>query len=259
MSPTHPLSIPCLPQVELLYANIRHGIFQPCESEHTVLLHFHLRNAIMIGKKKFKDVQFFTEVVAASQALDGRHRSDYDVDEYGEEERERRLRTELNKAFKKFVERCEEIARDDPAAARGGLRNFDVPMRDLGFSGAPQKEMVFVQPCSDCLISVTEKPPFVVSNGDIEHVHFERVIFGSKNCDMVIIFKPGTREKGEEEFARVSSIPMAKLETIKTWLDEIADLTFTESTANYNWKSILEDVIRTDEFYLSEGEWVRRV
>lgn len=33
---------------------------QPCESEHTVLLHFHLRNAIMVGKKKYKDIQFFT-------------------------------------------------------------------------------------------------------------------------------------------------------------------------------------------------------
>ena len=32
-----------------------------------------------------------------------------------------------------------------------------------------------------------------------------------------------------------------------------APQTFTESTANYNWKSILEDVVRQDDFYLSEG------
>ena len=50
---------------------------------------------------------------------------------------------------------------------------------------------------------------------------------------------------------------MNKIDTIKTYLDEIANLTFTESTANYNWKSILEDVIRTEEFYLSEGAWQR--
>jgi hypothetical protein len=47
-------------RVEIAYANIRHAIFQPCESEHTVLLHFHLRHAIILGKKKLKDVQFFT-------------------------------------------------------------------------------------------------------------------------------------------------------------------------------------------------------
>ena len=68
-----------------------------------------------------------------------------------------RLRTELNKAFKRFVERTEEIARDDPNS-RNGLKNFDVPMRELGFSGAPFKEMVLVQPCSDCLVAVTDKP-----------------------------------------------------------------------------------------------------
>lgn len=30
--------------------------------------------------------------------------------------------------------------------------------------------------------------------------------------------------------------------------------TFTESTNNYNWKTVLEDVVRHDDFYLSEGE-----
>ena len=52
------------------------------------------------------------EVISASQALDGRHRSDYDADELGEEERERKLRTELNRAFRKFVERVEDIAKE---------------------------------------------------------------------------------------------------------------------------------------------------
>ena len=31
--------------------------------------------------------------------------------------------------------------------------------------------------------------PFVVSIADIEHVHFERVLFSAKNFDLVIIFK----------------------------------------------------------------------
>jgi nucleosome binding factor SPN SPT16 subunit len=44
-------------RVDITYANIRHGIFQPCEGEHVVLIHFHLKHSIIIGKKKFKDVQ----------------------------------------------------------------------------------------------------------------------------------------------------------------------------------------------------------
>ena len=69
------------------------------------------------------------------------------------------------------------------------LKSFDVPMRELGFAGSVFKEMTLIMPCSDCLIAVTDKPPFVASVSDIEHVHFERVLFGGKNFDMVIIYK----------------------------------------------------------------------
>lgn len=143
-------------RLDIVYGNIRHGIFQPCEKEHVVLLHFHLRHAIMVGKKKFKDIQFFTEVVEASQALDGRLRSDYDQDESHAEEREHKLRIELNKAFKKFVERVEEVASSDPT--NRGFSSFDVPQREIGFTGAPFKEMSFIMPCAECLISVVDKP-----------------------------------------------------------------------------------------------------
>jgi hypothetical protein len=119
-------------KIDLVYGNIRHGIFQPCEKEHVVLVHFHLRNAIMVGKKKFKDIQFFTEVIEASQALDGRHKSDYDQDELHAEERERKLREELNKAFKKFVVRTEEVADSD--AGNNGFKSFEVAKPALSFT-----------------------------------------------------------------------------------------------------------------------------
>ena len=116
-------------KVEVIYANVRHAIMQPCDREHIVLLHFHLKHAIMIGKKKYKDVQFFTEVVEASQAIDGRHR-EFNDDELGEEERERRMKQEINKAFKKFAQRVEEVAEKDPGAA---FQHFDEPDRELAF------------------------------------------------------------------------------------------------------------------------------
>lgn len=49
-------------KVDILYNNIRSAFFQPCDSEMIILLHFHLKNAIMFGKKKHLDVQFYTEV-----------------------------------------------------------------------------------------------------------------------------------------------------------------------------------------------------
>jgi len=94
-----------------MFANIKHSLFQPCENEVMVLVHFNLRNPLLIGKKKTHDVQFFTEVVDASVALDGARRSMYDPDELDEEQRERQLRKKLNEMFKEFCKKLERIAK----------------------------------------------------------------------------------------------------------------------------------------------------
>lgn len=91
--------------IDLMYANIKHSLFQPCENEVMVLIHFHLKNPIMIGKKRSHDLQFFTEVVDASVALDNARRSMYDPDELDEEQRERHLRKKLNEMFKEFCKK----------------------------------------------------------------------------------------------------------------------------------------------------------
>jgi hypothetical protein len=44
--------------IEVLYANIRLAVYQPCEGKDTkVVLHFHLKHPIMVGKKAHKDIQ----------------------------------------------------------------------------------------------------------------------------------------------------------------------------------------------------------
>ena len=139
---------------DIIYSNIKHAIFQPCDKEHEVLLHFHLKQPLMVGKKKTYDVQFFTEVVDASQALDNRGKSMYDPDELEEETQERRRRQLLNKTFKKYVEQVQEIV----GRVKGGFHEFDIPSRDISFSGAPSKENVLLLPCTTCLVSLTDRP-----------------------------------------------------------------------------------------------------
>lgn len=129
-----------------------------------------------------------------------------------------------------------------------------MPQRELGFAGTPQREMVTLLPCSDCLVSLVDKPPFLASVADVEHVHFERVIFNGKSFDMVLIFKAGVREKGEDEFVRITAIPMKALDGVKTWLDNVAELTFTEGVGSFAWKSIIDDIVRRDDFYEAEDE-----
>ena len=232
--------------VDLIYANVRHAVFQPCEREHVVLIHFHLKAPILINKKKVKDVQFFTEVVEQSQAIDGRHGSEFDADEMAEEERERRVRYELNKGFRSFMEAVHRIS----------ALPFETTTSSLMFTGAPLREMVNIMLCQECLVAVVDRPPFVVSVKDMEHVCFERVsvAYHTKTFDMVIIFKAGTRDKGEDEFVRITSIPIAALDLIKGWLDETAEVTFTELPQPMNWKLVIEGTVRKPDFYLSEGE-----
>ena len=147
--------------VDIMYNNIKYAIFQPCENEIMVLIHFHLKNPIMVGKKRQKDIQFFTEVVDASQTVDTGRRSMYDPDEMDDEQRERQLRKKLNAAFRDFGKKVDAVAKKN-----GYNVEFDIPYRDLGFMGNPHKEMVFVQPTLNCLVSkyyylLSLIPPFI--------------------------------------------------------------------------------------------------
>ena len=50
-------------KIDILYKNIKHAIFQPCDKEMIMVIHFHLKHGIMIGKKRHVDVQFYIEVM----------------------------------------------------------------------------------------------------------------------------------------------------------------------------------------------------
>jgi nucleosome binding factor SPN SPT16 subunit len=47
--------------VDIMYGNIKHSLFQPCENEVMVLIHFYLKNPVLVGRKKSQNVQFLTE------------------------------------------------------------------------------------------------------------------------------------------------------------------------------------------------------
>jgi nucleosome binding factor SPN SPT16 subunit len=92
----------------IVFRNIKHAFFQPAEKEMISLVHFHLINPIMVGKKKTNDVQFYTEVMDSHQTLDAGRRSMYDPDEIEEEQRERERRNTINRTFQQFVKRVQQ-------------------------------------------------------------------------------------------------------------------------------------------------------
>lgn len=99
---------------DILFSNIKHLLFQPCDGELIVVLHIHLKSPIIIGKKKAKDVQFFREVSDASFDETGnkkRKRNYHDEDELEAEQEERKRRADLNKYFKAFSDKISEAVR----------------------------------------------------------------------------------------------------------------------------------------------------
>ncbi len=75
-----------------------------------MLIHFHLRSAIMIGKKKTNDVQFYSEVGEIAHTVDQRGGWG-DRDDLEDEDRERELRKKVNTEFQNFCKKIEELVR----------------------------------------------------------------------------------------------------------------------------------------------------
>ncbi|XP_076914841.1 FACT complex subunit SPT16-like [Bidens hawaiensis] len=234
-------------RVDILFGNIKHAFFQAAEKEMITLLHFHLHNHIMVGKKKSKDVQFFVEVMDVVQTLGGGKRSAYDPDEIEEEQRERDRKNKINMGFQNFVNRVNDLW-CQPKFKAFDLE-FDQPLRELGFHGVPHKASAFIVPTSTCLVELLEIPFLVVTLSEIEIVNLERVGLGQKNFDMAIVFKDFKRD-----VLRIDSIPSTSLDGIKEWLDT-TDIKYYESRLNMSWRAILKTITDDPQNFIDEGGW----
>jgi nucleosome binding factor SPN SPT16 subunit len=59
---------------------------------------------------------------------------------------------------------------------------FDIPYRDLGFHGVPNREMVLIQPTVRCLVNLTETPFFIVELDRVPNqAEWPILIMGSGN------------------------------------------------------------------------------
>jgi len=192
----------------------------------------------MIGSKKHDNVQFYTEVVEASEQVDGNRRSMYDPDEMDQEQRERQLRKRLNEAFQGFCKKVELVS-----GKYGNKKEFDIPYRDLAFTGTPNKEMCTIQPTLNCLVNLTETPFFVVDLEKVDHVHFERITFSSKAFDVIIILKDFTKQP-----MRIDMIANADKDGLQSWLTDM-EIPYTEAPMSLNWKQIMAEVVQDDRFY----------
>ncbi|KAJ2461473.1 FACT complex subunit spt16 [Coemansia sp. RSA 2424] len=230
--------------VDILFNNIRHLFFQPCDNELLVLIHVHLRNPIMLGKKKIQDIQFYREASDASFDETGnrRRRIRYgDEDEIEAEQEERRRRRQLNKEFKEFAGKIAEASNHEV--------EVDTPFREVAFNGVPARSNVLLQPTVDCLVHLSDTPFFIITVADVEIVHLERVQFGLKNFDMVFVFKEFKRAP-----VHVNTVPMTQLDNVKEWLDSV-NLPYTEGPVNLNWAQIMKTINKDPAGFYEDGGW----
>lgn len=190
-------------------------------------------------------MQFYREAtdIAFDETGNRKRKHRYgDEEEFEAEEEERKRRNELDKHFLAFARKIEEADKEDNA-------KVDIPFRDLGFNGVPSRSSVWVQPSTDCLIQITEPPFLVLTLDDIEVVHLERVQFGLKNFDMVVVFKDFNRNP-----QHINTIPVESLDAVKDWLDSV-EIPFSEGPLNLQWPTIMKTVQADPHTFFADGGW----
>ena len=231
-------------QVDVIYSNIKFAFFQPAKKELKTLIHFHLHDAIMIGKKKTKDVQFYMEIMEAVQSLDGGRRNMYDPDEI--EEEQARPQKRIHKEFSGFCHQGAGHLGEGLPQARPRVR---LPVPRPRVRRRPVQVHREDSPHGDVpASSFTEYPSLVISAEDIEVVNLERVGFHLKNFDMAIIFKDFSRD-----VHRIDQIPVQNLDNIKQWL--ALDIKYYEGKSNLNWKPLLKQIKEDPDEWLESGGW----
>ena len=193
---------------DLALTNIRHAILQQCDQEMLVIIHFALKEKVVINKKDYSHIQFFTEVGLLTEDLnDPRKRTrGHDYDEFEEEELERQAKEYYNK---QFIEFCNYVEKHWKSTLK-----FDAPFPESGFHGSHAYNNVVILPTSYCFVSLVEHPFLVVAYSDVELVSLERIDNKIKNFDMIVVFKDYTRP-----VQTITNIPKNKLDMLKVWLE----------------------------------------
>lgn len=224
--------------IDIVFDDIKHAFYQPCDGQLVVVIHFHLKRFIMVGKKKTTDVQFYKEVGNQVDDVEVRGRNMYDPDETRGEMEERQNKLKYNAIFKSFVQSIQDASQIE----------FEIPYPELTFSGVPNKSNVEIFVTANTVNHLLEWPPFVLSVEDIEIASLERVHHGLRNFDLVFVFKDYTKP-----VKRIDVIPIEHIDTIKKWLTTI-DIVYYEGKNNLQWTNILKTILAdTEAFVESKG------
>lgn len=218
----------------ILFSNIRHIFFSEGSTETNTVLHFHLVNPVILGRKT-KNIQFYQEV-GTNTTYDTMKRGDEHMEYIVEKEEEDRRRS-INSQFRSFVEKIESET------------SFKVQEPRDGFYGVPFRESVMIRQTHECLVSIDEPPYFVLTLEDVEIVNFERVVFSVKTSDMVFIMKDKTHPP-----MSILSVDAQKINKFKEYLDS-NNILFMETSVNIQWNNLIKTILKDPVSFYENGAW----
>jgi len=201
--------------------------------------------------KTSKFVQIYVELLEESYDTSRGTMNDHESERL-EEEQERKLaqlRRSWNDRFAHFADQTEQQwSANNPELTL----EFEVPNKALKFQGIVNKDQVDVYPTAEgSLIALEASPiPFVVSLAEVEVVALERVGFGLREFDLVVVFKDFKLEP-----KMISSIPVQQIDTVRNFLQE-NNILFIESKMNISWKQFLEEVKADILGFYQDGGWL---
>jgi nucleosome binding factor SPN SPT16 subunit len=238
-------------ELVILFSNVLHYVYLPPMGEELILIHFHLKEPMVVGNKKVKDIQFYNSLQQTTDDLSGTlglttdkkcRRSNPLVED--NEEAFDLSRMKLEEAFKGFMQSVERET--------NGLVKFEIPDKSKGFYGSFESVGGNYYPCDRCLVSISSAPFVVVNIEEIDVIFFERVGMGlrTNNFDIAIIFKNFTKP-----VVSINSVSNKAKEELRFWFDS-KDKIILEGAMNLNWSKLLKRFITDlDQFVFEEDGW----
>eukprot|EP00484_Ammonia_sp_Unknown_P023047 CAMPEP_0197039880 /NCGR_PEP_ID=MMETSP1384-20130603/16638_1 /TAXON_ID=29189 /ORGANISM="Ammonia sp." /LENGTH=1132 /DNA_ID=CAMNT_0042470547 /DNA_START=51 /DNA_END=3449 /DNA_ORIENTATION=- len=230
-------------EVYVLFNNIKNAFLQKSKNTTAVIIHFHLKNPILIGKKPSAHVQVYRDVIERFEEL-GRGRRRYDYDGMRAEQEEQKRIKKTNQQFKMFCDKSKQMALE-----HGFNLEFDKPNFDLTMNGVPNKQSTDMYPTENCLIALDDSPAFVIDMRDVEIAHFERVSYSLRNFDLVFVFKDFTQEPH-----RITTIPREYLDTLQDFLNW-KNVLYSTGKINLDWKTLMGKIRTNLEGFINSGGW----
>merc|ERR1740129_348910 len=151
------------------------------------------------------------------------------------------MKERLNQVFHDFAKKVQAIA--------GCPLEFDMPVKELQFTGVPFKSVVSLCPCKRALVALQEWPPLCIDLVDIDVVIFERFQMQLREFDMVFINKDYNQMP-----LRITTIPRNFINAIRAWLMGMK-IVWYNCSMNMAWQNVMKEITRDPIDFVEKGGW----